>query len=96
MTHQQIKAMALAVKNEFIDALGESDFSVFVDDALENFQIVDVETFGEDLERQGWFEIDTVALLMDGQTLGATLKLPDDAVPEVLLTRILVGLCDLT
>ncbi len=23
MTHQQIKAMALAVKNEFIDALGE-------------------------------------------------------------------------
>lgn len=96
MTHQQIKAMALAVKNEFIDALGESDFSVFVDDALENFQIVDVETFGEDLERQGWFEFDTVALLMDGQKLGATLKLSEDAVPEVLLTRILVGLCDLT
>lgn len=96
MGRQQIKAMALAVKNEFIDALGESDFSVFVDDALENFQIVDVETFGEDLERQGWFEFDTVALLMDGQTLGATLKLSEDAVPEVLLTRILVGLCDLT
>ncbi len=96
MTHQKIKEMALAVKNEFIDALGESDFSVFVDDALENFQIVDVETFGEDLERQGWFEFDTVALLMDGQTFGATLKLSEDAVPEVLLTRILVGLCDLT
>lgn len=96
MTHQKIKEMALAVKNDFIDALGESDFSVFVDDALENFQIVDVETFGEDLERQGWFEFDTVALLMDGQTLGATLKLSEDAVPEVLLTRILVGLCDLT